>query len=146
MDNETIGVIVAIIFGVVGTFGGIPQLIEWLKPSPHLRLGKEIVVEMNNGRVKVRAKAYNERKLLKRNSDATNVILKLSAIDKNNILIRMTSGYVSACLVPNASTLSDVTFDTPLNTNGNPYTILVELRCQEGSTVKQKITYLIPTT
>ena len=130
--------------GVAGLFGGIPQLIRWTKPRPNLTITKVAIERLpgDNYKYQIHMEIENRSKFWRRNSDATNVNADYYMINKDGVQCGAASNQtVASFLVAGAKILKDVESFHSLVPEGNPYSIVFRVTCQELVAAKKKIMY-----
>jgi hypothetical protein len=151
MDIQTIGVIIASILGIIGAVGGIPQLMKWFAPKPHLRLlyGR-VVPKSNNPKLRddkqmLQYAVENINKRWAKNADATEVNIVFHVIDKDNR--QRGEGFTcftSHCLgigenIPREYEINPETL--LVKPQGNPHTLVFKITCKEKATAESRISY-----
>jgi hypothetical protein len=144
--------IVGITSGIVlGIIGAIPQIIQWSKPKPHLVLkyiGFRSLMEENlmkenlkpDDRYRLHLILGNHERFWRRNNDATNVKVECHVIDMNR---DQCGGINTISLSKNLPVGENVNKDfiiRPECRKGlNPHTLIVEISCDKGLTIKKEI-------
>jgi len=141
---EAVGLILALALGALGFIGGIPQMLFWLKPKPHLKIIKASVDRLtgDNYKYRIHLEIENQEKFLRRNGDASNVTAEYYMINKDGVQCGgATDQMVCSFLVAGAKILKDHEDFYSLIPDGNPYTIVFRIRCQEKMSAKKKLAY-----
>jgi hypothetical protein len=144
MAYEDIGLLLVIASGLLGVVGGMPQIFRWIKPKAHLKIIKAAISKFpdDNFRYQIHLEIENEIKLLERNSDASNVTADYFIIDKNGIQWASGSNQsVSLYFLAGTKILKDIEVRHSLMTDGNPYSVVFRVTCNEGRSTKKKIAY-----
>ncbi len=133
---------------ILSVLGGIPHLLRLIKPKPHLKIIQSTITKLPNDsfRYGIHLEIENQTKWWKRSSDASNLIGEYYMIDKNGVQWGTISNQiVSPYLVEGAKAVKDIEGYHSFLPEGNPYTIVFRVTCNEGQTDKQKIIYDAPT-
>ncbi len=144
MSYDIIESAVFLALGILGLAGGLPQIIRWAKPNPHLQINKVTVERApnDNYKHKIHLELENQTKGLARNGDATNITLDYFIINKTGTQTAITQNQtLSAYLVAGAKILTDIEAYHSLVPEGNPYSIIFMIKSRETATVKKRITY-----
>ena len=144
MAYEEIELLLVSVLGLLGVVGGIPQIFRWIKPKPHLKIIKATISKLphDNYTYQIHLEIENETKLWRRNGDASNITAEYFMIDKNGVLCASASNQsVSPYLLAGTKVLKDIAAHHSLMPEGNPYSVIFRVTCNEGRTAKQKITY-----
>ena len=144
MAYEDIALLFVLLLGLLGFVGGIPQIFRWIKPKAHLKIIKAAISKFpdDNFRYQMHLEIANETKLLERNSDASDVTAEYFIIDKDGVQWAYASDQsVSPYLLAGTKILKDIEVRHGLMPEGNPYSVIFRITCNEGNPVKQKIAY-----
>jgi hypothetical protein len=144
MAYEDIGLLLFIALGLLGVVGGMPQIFRWIKPKAHLKIIKAEFSKFpdDNFRYQIHLEIENETKLLERNSDASNVTAEYFIIDKNGVQWASASNHsISLYFLAGTKILKDIEVRHSLMPDGNPYTVILRVTCNEGRPTKKKIAY-----
>jgi hypothetical protein len=144
---QTIGFIFAMVFGLFGFLGGIPEIKKWIKPSPHLKITKLEALHMSEKGATISWTVQNQKMLLKRNSEATDVKLEITDLDGNQmqsdgdpITIRL-----KKLLMVGAKVSEPYGFSVQVGhffdgrETSYPYIIMCKASCAEGSSNIKKL-------
>jgi hypothetical protein len=115
-----------------------------MKPKPRLRILKASITKMPNEDFKhnIHLEVENQKNWWRKNCDASNVMEEYYMIDKNGVQCGFVSGQiVSTYLVAGAKVLKDIEDYHSFLPEGNPYSIVFRVTCNEGVTSRQKIKY-----
>jgi hypothetical protein len=146
MDIETLGVLFAIIFGLFGLVGGIPQLMKWTNPKPHLKINNLKILSIDNKGSKyyLKYEIENQSRFYTRDADATNVRAEITQINKNHVQTEEYQQKLSLISTLNAG----VKFSKPTDffhysnkPQDYPDTITFKVFCDEGGIEKKKIKF-----
>lgn len=134
--------IITTILAVLGSIGGIPQAIQWLRPKPHLKM-KPIIEDLTEENYHMlHIEVLNEKKWWKRNKDARHVVADWYVMDKNSEHWGATYHQViSPYLGVGEKVYKNFKILHRFDQKGNPHTIVIIVRCDEGM-VKEKITHI----
>jgi hypothetical protein len=124
--------------------GGMPQIFKWIKPKAHLKIIKAAISKFpeDNFRYQIHLEIENEAKLLERNSDASNVTAEYFILDKNGVQWASASNQsVSLYFLAGTKILKDIEVRHSLMPEGNPYSVVFRVACNEGSPRKKKIAF-----
>ena len=127
--------IVAMLLGFLGLLGGIPQMLRWIKPRPHLKITNATVLKIPNENYKFQLhfEVENERKSWKRSGAASNVTSDYYVVDKDSVQRGGTYDQaVSQYLLAGLKMLKDTDMYLALTPEGNPYRIVFRVMCKEG--------------
>ena len=154
MDTQTIGVIIASVLGIIGAVGGVPQLIKWAAPKPHLKLILANIKPLSDDpalrddKQVLHFTVENVRKSSGRNADATEVNVVFHVIDKDG----SQCGEGFTCLASHS--LADgekITREYPITPEtllvkpaGNPHTLVFKVTCKEREIAKSRMSYDFP--
>jgi hypothetical protein len=141
--NET-ELAVALLLGVLGALGGIPQLLQQIKPKPRLKITEAQITKLpeDNYKYQVHLMVQNETKFWRRNADATNVTADYYVIDKNDVQCAAAKGQMLAeYLCAGIKIQKDTEAYHSLTPEGNPYSVIFMVTCAEGGTAKKRIPY-----
>lgn len=127
--------IIVAVLGILGLLGGIPQLLRWIKPKPHLKISNVAVLKLptENYKFKLHFEVENELKSWKRCGDASNVTSDYHVVDKESV--QRGGAYdqaVSQYLLAGLKISKDTEMYLALMTEGNPYRIIFRVNCKEG--------------
>lgn len=141
--------IVGIISGIVlGIIGAVPQILQWSKPKPHLvllfadfqRLLKENLEPEDRYRLILVIR--NDERFGRRNGDATNVRVECHVIDMNrDQLGGIQTKHLSKKLPTGENINTDFVFRPECKEECNPNTLVFEISCDEGQTIKKEILF-----
>ena len=144
MAIDYIQITIFTVLGVIGLLGGIPQIIRWAKPKPHLTINKARVQRVQNDNYKhqIHLEVENQTKTFSRNDDATNVTVDYFIINKDNEQCATAQNQtISTYLVAGAKSITNIEAYHSLVPEGNPYSIIFLVRCKEETPTKKKIIY-----
>jgi hypothetical protein len=139
-----LGFVTVAVLAVLGSLGGIPQLLKLIKPKPHLVINQVSITKLPNDNYKyqIRLEIQNVTKLFSRTTDASNVVAEYYMMDKNGVQWgNLTNQTVTPYLVAGTKIVKDIEVFHSLNPEGNPYQIVFRILCNEKVTTKQKISY-----
>ncbi len=141
MSYDSIDTTVFVVLGVLGLLGGIPQILRWAKPKPHLRITEAKIVRLPNENYKFRfhLEIENERVGWKRNGDASDVGYEFYVVDKESVQRGSASAQaVTQLLLAGFKTRKETEVFLSLPPDGNPYTVVFRVTCREGDTFTKK--------
>jgi len=144
MPYDSIVLIVITVLAILGVLGGIPQMLKWMKPAPHLRINQATISKLPGDHYKyqIHLEIENESKSLQRNGDASSVTADYFVIDKKGVQCGATSNQmISSYLCAGTKILKDMEAYLSLIPEGNPYTIIFRTVSAEGNTAKKRIVY-----
>ena len=144
MAYDIVQLTIFTVLGFAGLLGGIPQMLQWAKPHPCLAIMKAGVQRLPNDNYKyqIHLEVENQSKFWRRKGDATNVTADYYMISKDGVQCGAASDQVVASfLVPGARIVKEAEAFHSLVPNGNPYSIVFRVKCQESVTAKKKIVY-----
>jgi hypothetical protein len=144
MTYDIVLLVLVAVLGIIGLLGGVPQLLSWIKPKPHLAIVKATVQRLtgDNYRYQVHLEVENQLKFLRRNGDASNVTAEYYMINKDGFQCGGASDQmVCSFLVAGAKILKDSEAFYSLVPEGNPYSIVFRVICHEKVAAKKKIAY-----
>ena len=128
---------------VLGAIGGVPQILKWFKPKPHLRIIEaEVQQTQEKNKYILHLKILNEARWLRRTSDATDVKIDTYIMDKNYEQWSASYGDLTPYLLAHAKVSKEI----PPHQNfkpGEPYTFIIVVYCAQGVGARKKITYLM---
>lgn len=126
----------------LGAIGGIPQLIRWLRPKPHLKINARIEDLPEENYHKLIIEIMNEKKWWKRNKDATHVIAQWYIMDRNKEHWGATYNQViSPYLGVGEKVQKEFKIIHRFNQEGNPHTLVVLVKCEPDTQVKKVISH-----
>jgi hypothetical protein len=144
MDIETIGLIIATVLGIFGTVGGIPQIIKWSEPRPHLKINKLKILWIRDHHYGLSYEIENQTKFYTRDADATTVMAEITEWDKN--FVQWDSSpfifQLTGCLVAGTKFVETRETCHIAKPEGHPYMILFKVYCDEKAIAKQKIRFV----
>ena len=132
------------VLGLLGVVGGVPQVFRWIKPKPHLKIVEVTISKLpdDNYKNQVHLEVANEAKLWTRNGDASNVTLEYFMIDKNGVQCAYAPReLVCAYLLSGTKVQKDTEAYHVLMPEGNPYSVIFRVTCNEGGIVKHTVSY-----
>lgn len=135
-DSIEIGALT--ILGFLGLVGGIPQLLKWITPKPHLKINDATInrIPNENHKFHLQLEVENERKSWKRNCDASDLVYEFYIMDKESIQRGSASGQtVAQHLLAGFKIKKEAEVFLSLPPEGNPYTVLFRIVCREGNVV-----------
>lgn len=135
------------VVGILSVLGGVPHMFNLIKPKPHLKINESTITKLPNDsfRYRIRLEVENQTKWWKKSRDASNVIGEYYMIDKNGVQWGTVSNQIlSPYLVAGAKAVKDIEGYHSFLPEGNPYTIVFRVTCDEGQIDKQKIIYKAP--
>ena len=146
LDNmrfQNTQLIITTLLAILGAIGGIPQIIHWIKPKPHLKITIARIEKIpNEDKIKLHLEIENEAKWWRRNSDAAYVVAEWYVMDKNHEQWGSASNVVlSPFLSPGTKLSRDFQILHQFRQEGNPHSIIVRISCEKGGHTKKTITY-----
>jgi hypothetical protein len=141
--NET-ELAVALLLGVLGVLGGIPQLLRLIKPKPYLKITEAQITRLpeDNYKYQVHLTVQNETKFWRRNGDATNVTADYYVIDKNGVQCVAALGLtLSQYLCASAKIQRTLEAYHSLTPDGNPFSVVFRVSCSESAAAKKILAY-----
>lgn len=143
LSPESAYLIVSTIALVVGAIGGIPQIIRFVKPKPQLRISDTIIEGLPEKRIRIVFNLENKEKRWRKNADATNVIAEYFVMDKNHEQWGGVHNVVLSPYLPAGVKLpKQLAHSHSFEPTGNPYTVVLLIRCDEGVARKEKLAYV----
>ncbi len=142
MADGSIELIFIAVLAILGAAGGVPQMIRWIKPKPHLKITKGTISKLpdDNYKYQIHLEIENQSKLLQRSGDASNVTADFFVIDKNGFQSGATTNLmISSYLCPGTKIPKDLEAYLSLIPDGNPYSIIFRASSAEGSVDKKRI-------
>jgi hypothetical protein len=143
-NAELIIAVIATVLSLIGVVGGIPQIIEWLRAKPHLRVNKVDFIKRKekisdtNYAYDIFLEVENHSKWWKKAVDATFVYGECYSMGKDMVQFgtlqnQMVAPFLSAgAKVRKNLNMNQYYFDS----KGSPYTVIIRLWCREGATTK----------
>jgi hypothetical protein len=141
--NET-ELAAAIILGVLGAFGGVPQILRWLKPKPRLKITAADIsrLQAENYKYQVHLEVENQTRLWRRNGDATNVTADYYVVDKDGVQCVAALGLMlSQYLCADAKIRKELEAYHSLTPDGNPFSVIFKVSCTEGASARKVLAY-----
>jgi len=140
---EDILLIVSAIALVLGAVGGVPEIVRWTKPKPRLRIAKSRVEKSEGSRIVIDLEVQNEQKWWRKTADATYVTAEWYMMDRNHeqwggVHNQIVSPYLMAGTKVSRQFSSTHSFKP----EGNPHTIAILVKCEEGVQKRKKVTYV----
>jgi hypothetical protein len=132
---------------ILSMAGGIPHLLQWVRHKPHLKITKATIAKQINDdfRYHVHLEVENQRTWWRRSGDASNVLGEYYIADKHGVQGGSSSDQLmSTYLLAGTKTAKDIEGYHTLSPEGNPYSIVFRIACNETAVVKQKIVYEAP--
>jgi|YelNatPaOPRAMG01_1025707.scaffolds.fasta_scaffold12869_4 hypothetical protein len=134
--------IITSLLAILGAIGGIPQLIRWLRPKPHVKISSRIEDLPEENCHKLHIEVLNEKKWWKRNKDAMHVIAQWYIMDKNKEHWGATYNQaISPYLGVGEKVHKEFKIVHRFNPEGNPHTIVILVKCDPDTQVKETITH-----
>ena len=135
--------IITALLSIFGAIGGIPQIIRWLRAKPHLKVNARFEKLLEENYYKLHIEVLNEKKLWKRNKDATDVMAQWYIMDKNSEHWGATYNQViSPYLGVGEKVRKGFKLFHRFDPRGNPHEIVILITCDEGVVVKEKLTHI----
>lgn len=149
MNIAEIFKIVGILSGIVlGIIGAVPQIIQWNKPKPHLVLMfVDLKLRMEEGLkpdgiYRLKLVLGNDNRFLRRTVDATGVKVEYHVIDMNHEQCgELGTFHLSTKLPIGESVNKDFDFRPECKKGFNPHTLILNIFCDEGQTIKYEIPF-----
>jgi hypothetical protein len=136
-----LGFVAVAVLGVLGSIGGVPQLLNLIKPKPHLVINQASITKLPNDNYKyqIRLEVQNVTKLFSRTTDASNVVAEYYMMDKNGVQWgTLTNQTVTPYLVAGTKAVKNIEAYHSFMPEGNPYQIVFRVTCNEKAVAKQK--------
>lgn len=132
------------VLGLLSVAGGVPQIFRWIKPKPHLKIVNVSISKQPDDKYKnqIHLEVENEARFWTRNGDASNVTLEYFMIDRNGVQCAYAPReLVCAYLLVGTKIQKDTEGYHVLMPEGNPYSVIFRVTCNEGGIVKQTVNY-----
>jgi hypothetical protein len=134
--------VIATFLSLIGIVGGIPQILQWIEPKPHLKINKAVVAKAPNGTYEFQLEVENTTRKWRRDSDATQIIAELYVMDKDCIQWGIHHNeMLSPFLIAGAKIAKNIRTGS-FKQEGNPHTIIVRVFSKEGATAKHQLSYV----
>ena len=144
---DTIETVLLACVAVLSVVGAAPHLFQWIRRTPTLSIIKASVERQSSDKLgyHVHLEVENQKKWWKRNGDASNVVGEYYMIDKDGFQRGFVSGQlVSPYLLAGTKAMKDIEGFHVLSRDGNPYSIVFRVTCNESTGAKQLISYEVP--
>lgn len=140
MDAQTVGVIVASILGIIGVIGGIPQILQWSKPKPHLKIVELKLSRMVNLNYRVHSIIENTKVFWSRNADARDVKAEFIELDKNRVQLRVANTSIENIL---SGAKAEINADVGIiyRPELNPHALILRVTPSEGEKISKQIIF-----
>jgi hypothetical protein len=144
---DTIEVVLLTVLAILSALGGVPHLLQWIKNKPCLKIIQASIDKPSRDdfRYLVHLEVENRRRWWRKSGDASNVVAEYYLIDKGALQRGYVSGQlVSPFLLSGARAAKDVEGYHVLQPEGNPYTVVFRVFCNESAWDKMIIAYEVP--
>ncbi len=148
MDAIIIGLAAAIALGLIGAIGGIPQIIQWSKPKPHLKLTHISLASVAaktlkaDDRYNLHVVLENTRRFLSRSGDTEDLKLEFQVLDMNNQQCGEIQTFSLAQNLPAGEEIDrEITVRPAGRPEVNPHTLVLKIISGDGQIIKRKMLY-----